>query len=399
MKRPLAMNRVDRELRNRFIRLMEAMKVVNTNREEIAYEALNLRILQEVTEKPILARIIASRAGVGAGVSLLFAACSKLNLDTSHDVIKSLIQAYPRALITWASPENERTTPLYMIAEHPQHCVLMPWIAINYTQFLDHEFDRLGHPGFAHGLLEMYKRRGNTSCTATIVKDFFEAYPRALNQIDYGFNMLHKLGYYQNGKECEADLFKLMAERCPSSALRQTDSRGYTPLHHACDSLVRHKGRDSVKICKYLIQTCPESVRVEASFTTRYGSSAFPLPFHILRDKCGHRSVREVVVCLLREYPESYDERAARLLPPGYTPFSHRVKSYLNEEKELKENIASLEDSSSSFTEAVTCTNDKLIRSASTVFDSWTTSFINSTEDKVKLISTQLQDLCNEGNE
>ena len=100
MKRPLAMNRVDRELRNQFKLLMEALKVVNTDREEIEYEALNRRILQEVTDKPILARIIVSRAGAGAGVSLLLVACTKLNLDTSRDVIKSLIQAYPRALIT-----------------------------------------------------------------------------------------------------------------------------------------------------------------------------------------------------------------------------------------------------------------------------------------------------------
>ena len=128
MKRPLALNRVDRESRNRFKLLMQALKVVNTDREEISYEALNRRILQEVTDKPILARIISSRAGVGAGESLLLVACSKLNLDTSHDVIKSLIQAYPRALITWVYYESGRTAPLYIIAKHPQHCTLMPWL-------------------------------------------------------------------------------------------------------------------------------------------------------------------------------------------------------------------------------------------------------------------------------
>ena len=39
------------------------------------------------------------------------------------------------------------------------------------------------------------------------------------------------------------------------------------------------------------------------------------------------------------------------------------------------------------------------MRSAFTVFDSWATSFVNSTEDKLQLISTQLQDMCNGGRE
>ena len=91
MKRPLALNGVDCELRNRFNLLLEAMKDVNTDREEIPYEALNQRILQGVTDEPILAQIISSKAGAGAGESLLLVACYRLNLDTSHDVIKSLI--------------------------------------------------------------------------------------------------------------------------------------------------------------------------------------------------------------------------------------------------------------------------------------------------------------------
>lgn len=75
------------------------------------------------------------------------------------------------------------------------------------------------------------------------------------------------------------------------------------------------------------------------------------------------------------------------------------IKPYLGEEKELKEAIASLKDSTSSLTEAVTCTNDTLVRSASTIFDSWATSFINTTKDKLQLISNQLQDMCHEGRE
>ena len=393
MKRPLAMNRVDRELRNQFKLLMEALRVVNTDREEIEYEALNRRILQEVTDKPILARIITSRAGVGAGVSLLFAACSRLNLDTSHDVIKCLIQTYPRALITY----SENGTPLYMIARHPQHCVLMPWIAINHSLFLDHEFDSLGYPGFAHKLVHMYERRGNTSCTAITIKNFFEAYPRALTRLDSSFGtILHRV---LRERECEVGLFKWMAERCPSSHLLEKGSLG-TPLHQACFALVRHLGPDSSEICKYLIQTCPESVRFETSSFPSWRGSSW-LPIRILCDKCDYRVVREVVVCMLREYPESYDVGSDTHDDnlPRSIPFIQGIKPYLDEEKELKETAASLIDSASSFTKAVTCTNDQMMRSTSTVFDSWATSFINTTEDKVNLISMKLQDMCNKGRE
>ena len=72
---------------------MEAMNdIVNIdpNRDEGAYEALNQRIQQEVIDKPILARI-----ELESNHSLLSAACTNLNLATSHHVIKCLIQAYP----------------------------------------------------------------------------------------------------------------------------------------------------------------------------------------------------------------------------------------------------------------------------------------------------------------
>ena len=84
---------------------------------------------------------------------------------------------------------------------------------------------------------------------------------------------------------------------------------------------------------------------------------------------------------------------------PRYNPFIQGIKPHLDEEKELKETAASLTDCTSSLTKAVACTNDQLMRSAFTVFDSWTTSYINSTEEKVTLISRQLQDMCNEGRE
>ena len=377
----------DESLRDQFNDLLEAMEGITTfdpNREEGSYEALNQRIYQAVTDKPILARIVDER---DEWESLLSTACSNLNLATSHHVVKSLIQAYPRALIT----VSDNGTPLYMIAYHPVHCVLIPWIVTNYPWVLDHE----RYIQVVFGLLRMYAQRQRTSCTSTTFKQFFEAYPRAFTQQhpNYG-TILHMVlkSINRNDPGCEVDLFKWVANRCGTS-LSETDSDGNTALHLACKSLSRYKGRDSSEICKYLIQKCPCSVQMTAR--DHY------LPIHYLQGDCGYRFVREVVVCLLREYPESYD------MPAGDDqnqssidiPFILSIKTHLDEEKELKETAKSLMDSSSSFTEAVACSKDDLMRSAFTVFDSWSTSFVNTMEGKVKLISTQLQDLCNEGRE
>ena len=194
--------------------------------------------------------------------------------------------------------------------------------------------------------------------------------------------------------ECEADLFKWMTERCPGSTLLETGSYDNTLLHLACLLLTRYMGHNSMEICKYLIQKCPESVR---RLNTGGG-----LPIHIIIQYLSeYQLVRDVVVCLLRAYPESYDARSTNNYPspPRSIPFIQSIKPFLDEEKELKETAASLKGSTPFLIEAVACTNDQLMRSVSTVYDSWATSFINTTEDKLQLISTQLQEMCDEGRE
>lgn len=393
----------DNELRQQFNSLVEAM-VDQQFREEGAHEALNQLIIQAVTDKPELAQLVSERQCQ----SLLLLACYYLNLDldTSHDAIKCLIQAFPSALLGILDDRNfdqdiyilnarviDARVPICIIARHTRQCALLPWIASNYPWILDGERCR----PVALGLLETYARRGRSSCTASILKDFFEAYPRAFTQLYSDGNVLHKLlrqyTYDYRRIEPEVDLFKWVVEHCPNNYLFETDSNGYTLLHLACISLSKHKGPDSSEICKYLIDKFPASVRM-------FNDNRGDLPIHILQASCEYRLVREVVVSLLREYPESFNIRSrcrGWKNPPSTLPFPQIIKPYLGEEKELKEAIASLKDSTSSLTEAVTCTNDTLVRSASTIFDSWATSFINTTEDKLGSILVKLQDMCNEG--
>jgi len=396
---PLPVNKLeDESLRNQFNLLLEAMESITTfdpNREEGAYEALNQRIQQEVTDKPILANIVSITSK-----SLLEAAVTYLNLGTSQTVIKCLIQTYPSALLGTSDGYLGRT--VFLISRHPEHCILMPWIATNYHWVLGQSRG----PRIVFDLLDMYSQRRRNSCTSAILKDFFEAHPLALTQAYPTYDgILHYFlkSYNRDGSECEVDLFKWMAERCPSSLLLETDSLGNTPLHHACHSLTRYKGRDSCEICKYLIIKCPASVRIFNDDDEVGAGRGLPIHIIIQHSWCEYQLVREVVVCLLREYPESYDVRSTgnyRTSPPRSIPFIQRVKPHLDEEKELREAAISLTDTNSSLTKAVSCTNDdQLIRSASTVFDSWSTSFIKTTEHKLNLISVKLQGMCDEGHD
>ena len=372
----------DGELRSQFNLLLEAMVSFDPDREEGTYEALNQRIYQEVTDLPILACIVTD-----AGESLLYVACRYLNLDSSHDVIKCLIKAYPSALLDTPQTRLNRLytqIPIYVIVNHPEHCVLMPWIATNYTWVLDHE-QCLEYPPVID-LIKMYTTTRPNSCTSATIKQFFEAYPRAFTQKRGSMTILHFV--LKGTRECEADLFMWMAERCSSSLLLENNSLG-NPLHLACSLLSKHKGHGWSGICKYLIRQCPAAVRMM--------NTDDELPIHILLPKRDYQVVREVLVCLFRVYPKSFDMQGIGVSgPPSSYPFIQGIKPHLDEEKELKETVSSLADSASSLTKALSCTNDTLVRSAFTVFDSWATSFINSTEDTINSISVKLQDMCNE---
>ena len=312
---------------------------------------MNERIQREVTAKPILARITKGNA------SLLSYVCINLDGKRFHPAIKFLILANPSALL-WETDINyigERT--IHNIAGHSTHCVLMPWIATNYQWVLDNELCLEDPPLFY--LLEQYaRRRDETGCTAAIVQRFFEAYPQGLTQEDSNeCTPLHAI--VMGSAECEPDLFMWMAEQCPSSVSKQ-DNQGQTPLLWACLSFDDHLGDDSSEICKYLTVKCPDSARILDNMTR--------LPIHILLEHCQHRTIKEIVVCLLRAYPESYNTAScntstsfADLDPipaPSSVIFIQHIKPLLDEERELKENVAYLQEVSGVFQDAVDGTDN-----------------------------------------
>ena len=149
---------------SQFNQLLNAIIAANDNGSEEEIKALNELVQREVTAKPILARIVHDFS------SLLSVVCTTCQCEHFHPAIKFLIEANPSALL-W---EFAATSVIHNIAYDPSHCVLMPWIATNYQWVLDHEICLQVPPVF--DLINRYARRGGTTdCTATIIRQFFEA--------------------------------------------------------------------------------------------------------------------------------------------------------------------------------------------------------------------------------
>ena len=372
-------------------------------------------IMHQITANPILSRMATSK-----NLSVLDFACTCTN-NLSLEAIKCLIAANPNALLWQSGQDNEISVDdliITKIAEHRSFCRLMPWIATNYSWIFDHELclNLKELPIFS--LLEQSRQN---NCTPSVIGKFCEAYPKSLNQDStIGYSPLHTLlcmNCYASSEAELFDLFKSLAKLCPS-VMSKRCSNGRTLLHDACTMLALVGDNLSRDICKFLLAECPHLVKV--------GDNRSELPIHSLlgqlyelrsqREVYRHfpslqpdqnnnkkvlvgllirtadwQTVMEVCVCLFRSYPDSFDMCSPDGLVPSSIPFAqHRMKAYLNEEREeLTENINQLQEIANAFNEVQ---NDIV----STIFNSWVSSLIEIWETKVEAISFKLEICSNE---
>ena len=83
---------------------------------------------------------------------------------------------------------------------------------------------------------------------------------------------------------------------------------------------------------------------------------------------------------------------------PSSVPFIQRIKPLLDEERELKENVAYLQEVSGVFQDAVNGTDNPSPLASSTcdAFDNWATvSFVKRLEARMGQILAELQEECN----
>jgi len=342
------------------------------------------RVRLKVSANPILARIVENEISLLDFALMITDENYVLDDEVYVPTIKCLIDANPSALLWLMHYE----LPINVIPSHPTLHSIMPWIATKHQWVLDHE-SIIDDPPVIE-LIKLYNklRLSDTTTSSGItetIRQFIEAYPHSLNQEDSnGYAPLHLI---MMCSKCEVDLVKKMVELCPSSMTAKAINGGLTPLHVATSTLAKVQGldTDTKDICKFMIQECSESVRA----TNVYGMC----PIHNLLNHCQYQAVREIVVSLLRAYPESYDMTSSGQAPMSFG-FIHHVNSLLTEERALQDHIAQLQLLPGAFVESVKCTRDGLIKSTSDVFNNWVVSSIQAIESKIELNSSLLQHAC-----
>jgi hypothetical protein len=298
--------------------------------------ALCQRIEEEVSAHPILAKTVDSNMLLW---SLLTVVCEKTYATTlGHAAIKFLIETNPHSLLWRWGDRYSQQDAIHSIAKNSCHCVLLPWIAEQYPWVLEHKRCKNAPPH-----LELAKKHADGECAASVVRRFYELFPQGLLQQSRvsavaGFPLQCLLIGWE---ECDADLFIWMAQQAPA-AVKHKGNWGTNVLHSACMSLSSSPDPDLVepidrctennaRICRFLVSEHPQLVRSK-------GRGGRGLPIHHLAHRCNRMLVQEVLLLLLKEFPESIEVKAAGYLPKlSNVPFIQQVAPLVKQESGLQQ--------------------------------------------------------------
>jgi hypothetical protein len=321
-----------------FDEINELCSVNDAERMEKAGRVMCERIEKEVSEYPILAKAV-SEGGDVLGWSLLTAICEKTcSRDVGHNAMKFLITMNPYALIWRWGDEYDPLNPVKKIAQNDCHCVLLPWIAEHHSWIFDHPKVRERPPHF-----ELVRNYANGGCSASVVRSFYEWYPQGLQQINERSLDESPLHLCLSGwGECDAELLEWMAKQYPP-AISSRDRFGMTALHKACGALssIIEEGvaapslctENMARICRYLVSEYPQGVRIRAQ-------GGRGLPIHYLARRCNRPLVQDLVILMLKHYPQAIDIKAASYLPKLDTvPFIQQIGPLLQQEAGIEEEL------------------------------------------------------------
>lgn len=276
------------------------------------------------------------------------------NYEESRPIIQLLIETNPYALL-WKYP-GINGTAICAIAYNPKVCVLMPWIAEHFTWVLDHESCRQFPPH--HVLLDHYIAG---DCDASDVRKFYEFYPQGITQKHEG----------HCGEE-------------------------YNALHYACNSLSPDFTAGMAELCCFLAAKRPKSVRMVSVYNE--------LPIHLIMRHYDQAPVQNVILHLLRAYPQSIDIATAIPYPygvvesikPRSNPFVNSAFPVLEEERALKEEISFLTDAPAAWCEATQSSKATTLQiAASDVFATWATLRIACLKHHLEhTIPEKLEKMC-----
>lgn len=334
---------------------------------------------------PTLARVVARDMHHSSMLTLL---CDKAHTPLAHSTMKFLIERNPSALLwkrdNWEKMGIEYSMPIYTMANHHAHHVLLPWIAQHFPWVFEHPDCQARPPTFDF----IAQCVNGIALNSALIRQYFTNYPQALSHVDQAqkSNPLH---YFLGGfTECRLELFQWLVQKCPSSLFQQ-NAQGWTPLHAACCALAESPTNNMKEICKFIIERAPQTVHI-AAFNGE-------LPIHILKNRQNNAHVQEIILTLLRKYPESHS--MATNDPKSYpTPGSHvfvaTVVPFILEEQEVQESIVQLRKMPASLSVAFGGGADHGLESVCKVFSSWSKSKLDFLESRLKEIANELELIC-----
>lgn len=401
------------ELKGKFQQLFEETYHFSDMHHDIEYmhtaaTTLHRHLHEQVSAHPILAQTVCEHTHKW---SLLEVLCAKAYHPFCRESVKFLIDQNPCALLwrKWLSDDFSSCALIHQIAESPWHCDLLPWIAERHLWVFEHKLCQTNPP---HS--RMVKSYVYGYCGPEVIRKFYELYPRGLQEEckelprgTYGkFPLSISLGGMLEGltrmpggltrlPEPDADTFIWMAKQYPEAVYYSTWAGNL--LHQVFRSMtIAESGinytsctPNKAKICRFLIIQHVDLVR-EKALCNGY------LPIHVLTNHCNLPIVQEIVILLLKAYPECVLEKSDRIGQDlCRVPFIQRTLPLLREESVIDREISMLVDVSQKIFEAtasltnhssttLTTPNESVSRSflldsVSEIFRSWTNLRISST--------------------
>ncbi len=298
-----------------------------------------------VSAHPILAHTVAEQM---SRVSLLLVLCTKAMCKTDYPSfqksIQFLIQQNPHALLWGHDGGFDHELPIHLIAKHKHFCLLLPWIAECYPWVLEHELCQKNPP---HAELVRHHVISRV-CDRYFIQNFYEIYPKGLQEKGVGgfsFAEFPLAKLLMGSEEPDADLFIWMAKRFPE-AVHHELRHGLTALHLVCNSLAMDAIECSyfpdqctpnmAKICRFLISEHPQLIRKQV-----FGTGS--LPIHELAGFCNRPIVQEIVILLLKAYPECVQVEVGGSHPElSSVPFIQQVLRLIRQELDTDQELAQL---------------------------------------------------------
>ncbi|GAX26967.1 hypothetical protein FisN_9Lh269 [Fistulifera solaris] len=360
---PVPETELTEELKMRFRLLCREISVLYKFSGDMAnfMGILHQLITEQIKAHPILVRVITTEANT---LSLLGVACKHAGAHF-QETIRFLIDNNPHALL-WAPSVHE--SPIHTLVSNGNFAII-PWIMERYPWVSQHQLYG-GKPPH----IEMMKHYVCGRCDLEAIRKVYQLYPQGLREREgTGFTSRYPLLMSVEGYcEPDADFFIWMAEQYPEAVYDGVP--GFTILHRLCSLMAQTERRgvlnkctpNMAKICRFLITKHSSLVRQ----TTNYGSY---LPIHKLAHRCDRPLVREMVILLLRAYPECVQVVAGDSHPALATvSFIRQMHSLVLEEVAIEEEIMTLEKNARNMNTAAVFSTDPIrFGSLSEVFSAW----------------------------